>query len=201
MKVQYVISALKAGKNKFTVAQLTDIIRSDAGDAALARRTRRALFVARKAGIVLEPIRDGGKAVSAYQLAGSIPEGALTAAPARKSAKATSTKVAKSAKTVSAKTISKEVNAIVAKNSAPSKKTVAADVKAKNLATIKAVHAKVAQDVHPVTKRKLTDEQKAVRAEFEQMEREAELEEARREERAALRANAPSYLFKESYAE
>ena len=210
MKVQYVISALRAGKNKFTVAQLTDIIRSDAGDAALARRTRRALFVARKAGIVLEPIRDGGKAVSAYQLAGSIPEGALTAAPARKSARART-------KTVTAKTISKEVSAIVAKNKAPSKSTPSpktkkalataktdediAAIKAKNLATMKAVHAKTSQDVHPVTKRKLTDEQKAVRAEFEQMEREAELEEARREERAALRANAPSYLFKESYAE
>jgi hypothetical protein len=101
---------------------------------------------------------------------------------------------------VTAKTISKEVAAIVAKNKAPSKKTDA-EVKAKNLATMKAVHAKVNQDVHPVTKRKLTDEQKSVRAEFERMEREAELEEARREERAALRANAPAYLFKESYSE
>ena len=200
MKVQYVISALRAGKNKFTVAQLTDIIRSDAGDAALARRTRRALFVARKAGIVLEPIRDGGKAVSAYQLAGSIPEGALTAAPARKSAKATSTKAAKSAKVV---TKSKSTPSPKTKKALATAKTdedIAA-IKAKNLATMKAVHAKTSQDVHPVTKRKLTDEQKAVRAEFEQMEREAELEEARREERAALRANAPSYLFKESYAE
>jgi hypothetical protein len=191
MKVQYVISALKAGKNKFTVSQLTDIIRADAGDAALARRTRRALFVARKAGIVLEPIRDGGKAVTAYQLQGSIPDVAV-AAP-RKASRART-------KTVTAKTISKEVAAIVAKNKAPSKKTDA-EVKAKNLATMKAVHAKVNQDVHPVTKRKLTDEQKSVRAEFERMEREAELEEARREERAALRANAPAYLFKESYSE
>jgi hypothetical protein len=191
MKVQYVISALKAGKNKFTVSQLTDIIRADAGDASLARRTRRALFVARKAGIVLEPIRDGGKAVTAYQLQGSIPDVAV-AAP-RKASRART-------KTVTAKTISKEVAAIVAKNKAPSKKTDA-EVKAKNLATMKAVHAKVNQDVHPVTKRKLTDEQKSVRAEFERMEREAELEEARREERAALRANAPAYLFKESYSE
>lgn len=191
MKVQYVISALKAGKNKFTVSQLTDIIRADAGDASLARRTRRALFVARKAGIVLEPIRDGGKAVTAYQLQGSIPDVAV-AAP-RKASRART-------KTVTAKTISKEVAAIVAKNKAPSEKTDA-EVKAKNLATMKAVHAKVNQDVHPVTKRKLTDEQKSVRAEFERMEREAELEEARREERAALRANAPAYLFKESYSE
>ena len=52
MKIQYVLDALKAGKNKFTVNQLTDVIRADAGDKALARRTRRALFVARKAGIV-----------------------------------------------------------------------------------------------------------------------------------------------------
>jgi hypothetical protein len=197
MKVQYVIDALKAGKNKFTVSQLTDIIRADAGDAALARRTRRALFVARKAGIVLEPIRDGGKAVTAYQLQGSIPEVAV-AAP-RKASKART-------KTVTAKTISKEVAAVVAKNKAPTKKVAKVKVdteavKAKNLATIKAVHAKVTQDVHPVTKRKLTAEQKAVLEEHAQNERDAELEALRAEERADLRANAPAFLFKESYSE
>lgn len=198
MKVQYVLDVLKANKNKFTVAQLTEVIRADAGDAALARRTRRALFVARKAGIVLEPVRDGGKAVVAYQLQGSVPETAL-AAPARKSSRGRT-------KTVTAKTISKEVSAIVAKNKAPSKKVVKAtttdaDVKAKNLAMIKAVGAKVKQDVHPVTKRALTAEQKAVLDEHARNEREAELQELRDQERADLRANAPSFLFKESYVE
>ena len=197
MKVQYVIDALKAGKNKFTVSQLTDIIRADAGDAALARRTRRALFVARKAGIVLEPLRDGGKAVTAYQLQGAIPDVAV-AAP-RKASRART-------KTVTAKTISKEVAAVVAKNKAPTKKVakVTVDteaVKAKNLATIKAVGAKIKQDVHPVTKRPLTAEQKAVLAEHAQNERDAELEALRAEERADLRANAPAFLFKESYSE
>lgn len=193
MKVQYVIDALKAGKNKFTVSQLTDIIRSDAGDAALARRTRRALFVARKAGIVLEPLRDGGKAVIAYQLQGSIPDVAV-AAP-RKASRART-------KTVTAKTISKEVAAVVAKNKAPTKVKVDTDaIKAKNLATMKAVSAKVKQDVHPVTKRPLTAEQKAVLAEHAQNERDAELEAIRAEERADLRANAPAFLFKESYSE
>ena len=193
MKVQYVIDALKAGKNKFTVSQLTDIIRADAGDAALARRTRRALFVARKAGIVLEPLRDGGKAVVAYQLQGSIPDVAV-AAP-RKASRART-------KTVTAKTISKEVAAVVAKNKAPTKVKVDTDaIKAKNLATMKAVSAKVKQDVHPVTKRPLTAEQKAVLAEHAQNERDAELEAIRAEERADLRANAPAFLFKESYSE
>jgi len=206
MKVQYVLDALKSGKNKFTVQQLTDIIRADAGDAALARRTRRALFVARKAGIVLEPIRDGGKAVTAYQLQGAIPAVATTAAP-RKASKAKSSAAAKSAKV--AKTVDHSAsNKLIAKALATGKiktaKVVSVDesaVRAKNLATIKAVHAKVTQDVHPVTKRQLTAEQKAVLEEHAQNEREAELEAIRAEEQLALRANAPSFLFKESYAE
>ena len=195
MKVQYVISALKAGKNKFTIDQLTAIIRADAGDAALARRTRRALFVARKAGIVLEPLRDGGKAVVAYQLSGSIPDTAVTAAPARKASRART-------KTVTAKQISKEVDAIVAKNKAPSKKAAKVvktaslmtsdEVKAKNLATMKAVSAK-----HKSLDARLTPEQRAIREEFDA----EEAEYARQEERAALRANAPAFLFKESYSE
>ncbi len=188
MKVQYVIDLLKAHKNKFTVAQLTEHIRSDAGDAALARRTRRALFVARKAGIVLEPIRDGGKAVVAYQLQGSVPENAL-ATPARKASRART-------KTVTAKQISKEVSAIVAKNKAPSKK-VAADVKAKNLETMRAVTAKQ-KKLHPVTKRELTDEQAAVLDEFKELDAMYDSEE---QTRAVARASVREYLTKESYVE
>jgi hypothetical protein len=193
MKVQYVLTALKNGKNKFTVSQLTDVIRADAGDKALERRTRRALFVARKAGIILEPLRDGGKAVTAYQLSGAIPESALTATTTRKAAKART-------KTVTAKTISKEVAAIVAKNKAPSKKAASADVKSKNLATIKSVHAKIKQDVakHPVTGRELTDEQADVLEEFRALESAWESEEQDREfARAAVREN----LKKEAYVE
>jgi len=199
MKVQYVIDLLKAHKNKFTVAQLTEHIRADAGDAALARRTRRALFVARKAGIVLEPIRDGGKAVTAYQLQGSIPD----VVPVRKASRART-------KTVTAKTISKEVSAIVAKNKAPSKKVAVekpatktaslmtpAEVKAKNLETMRKVSAK-RKKLHPITNREMTDEEAAVLEEFKQLDAMYDTEE---QTRAVARASVREYLTKESYVE
>jgi hypothetical protein len=191
MKVQYVLTALQLGKNKFTVSQLTDVIRADAGDAALARRTRRALFVARKAGIILEPLRDGGKAVVAYQLSGSVPATATVATTTRKASRART-------KTVTAKTISKEVAAVVAKNKAPSKKAATADVKAKNLATIKAVGKKFKQDVHPITGRELTDDQADVLDEFRALESAWESEE---QDRAFARAAVRENLKKEAYVE
>jgi hypothetical protein len=215
MKVQYVIAALQAGKNKFTVSQLTDIIRADAGDKALERRTRRALFVARKAGIILEPVRDGGKAVSAYQLQGALPE---VATPARKASKASSAKAVAKAK-VTKGSLESAVRAINASHSAKeatvkrmAKEVVAkvkevdvsrisneakAAIKAKNLETMKSVSARL----HPVTKRPVTTEQATALDEFAEMEKQAELEEIRAEERAAMRANAPAFLFKESYSE
>ena len=76
-----------------------------------------------------------------------------------------------------------------------------AAIKAKNLETLKAVSAKTKGRLHPVTKRQLTDEQASVLDEFAALEKQAELEEIRAEEQAALRANAPSFLFKESYSE
>jgi len=204
MKIQYVLTALQVGKNKFTVSQLTEVIRADAGDKALARRTRRALFVARKAGIMLEPLRDGGKAVVAYQLAGSIPANATVATTTRKAAKAASPKVAAKAKTpkiVSAKTISKEVAAIVAKNKAPSKKAVVnEEVKAANLAKMKAVHRTIKQDVtkHPITNREMTDEQLEALEEFRALESGWETEE---QERNAARSAVYENIPKEVYAE
>ena len=187
MKAQYVIDLLKSNSNRFTPAQLEKATGSP-------RRARRALFLARKEGVTLEAIRDGGRAVTAYVFNGSGSLPTVTAKPV-KAAKAASAK-----KVASAKTISKEVDAIVAKNKAPSKKS-AKDVeaiKAKNLATIKAVGAKMNQDVHPVTKRPITAEQKAVLDEFAQMEREAEAE---REDREFARASVREYLTKEVYAE
>jgi hypothetical protein len=74
-------------------------------------------------------------------------------------------------------------------------------IKAKNLETLKAVSAKTKGRLHPVTKRQLTDEQATVLDEFAALEKQAELEEIRAEERESLRANAPSFLFKESYSE
>jgi hypothetical protein len=197
MKIQYVLDALKNGNNKFTVAHLTDVIRADAGDKALERRTRRALFVARKAGIILEPLRDGGKAVVAYQLMGGVPTSAWNEAHAVATRKASRART----KTVTAKTISKEVDAIVAKNKAPSKKAaVTDDVKAKNLAKLKAVHRTIKQDVakHPITNRELTDEQADALEEFRALESGWETEEqTRNAARAAVRENLP----KEFYAE
>ena len=205
MKVQYVLTALKAGKNKFTVSQLTDVIRADAGDKALERRTRRALFVARKAGIMLEPVRDGGKAVVAYQLQGSVPEIATVATTTRKAAKAASPKVAAKQKTVKLSTVVKKVskNFVAAKAKAVKTKTevkVDEAIVAKNLATIKAVHAKVKQNVakHPITGRDMTDEQIDALEEFRALESGWETEEQERNAaRAAVRENLP----KEFYAE
>jgi len=213
MKVQYVLTALQLGKNKFTVSQLTDVIRADAGDKALARRTRRALFVARKAGIILEPLRDGGKAVVAYQLSGSVPATATVATTTRKAAKAASPKVAAKAKEATAKRMAKEVFAKTVDHSASNKliakalktgkiktaKVVSVDdaeIRAKNLATIKAVHAKTKQ--HPVTGRDMTEEQEDVLEEFRALEAGWESEEQDREfARAAVREN----LKKEAYVE
>ena len=227
MKVQFVLDLLAAHGNKFTVDQLSAYIRSQVGDKALERRTRRALFVTRKAGIILEPVRDGGKSVVAYQLQGAIPAVAATAKASKGSAKA---KVAAAPKDIHAKS-----NAIIAKaiksgdiklpkvkvTKASSESSVRAinashkakvdparvsdeakeAIKAKNLETLKAVSAKTKGRLHPVTKRQLTDEQATVLDEFAALEKQAELEEIRAEERESLRANAPSFLFKESYSE
>ena len=185
MKAQFVIDLLKSNANRFTPEQLEKATGSP-------RRARRALFLARKAGVSLEAIRDSGRAVTAYVSTDtSLP---TIAAKPVKAAKAPSAKAA-----VKAKTISKEVDAVVAKNKAPSKKADEA-VKAKNLATIKAVHAKVKQNVHPVTKRPISDEQQAILDEFAAQEAEAEAE-LIREEREAARASVREYLKKEAYAE
>jgi hypothetical protein len=252
MKVQFVLDLLAAHGNKFTVDQLSAYIRSQVGDKALERRTRRALFVTRKAGIILESIRDGGKAVVAYQLQGAIPAVAATAKASKGSAKA---KVAKAPKLRGSTSdedteyfsamayqkakenpdIHAKSNAIIAKaiksgaiklpkvkvTKASSESSVRAinashkakvdparvsdeakaAIKAKNLETLKAVSASTKGRLHPVTKRQLTDEQATVLDEFAALEKQAELEEIRAEERESLRANAPSFLFKESYSE
>lgn len=227
MKVQFVLDLLAAHGNKFTVDQLSAYIRSQVGDKALERRTRRALFVTRKAGIILEPVRDGGKSVVAYQLQGAIPAVAATAKASKGSAKA---KVAAAPKDIHAKSnaiIDKAIksgaiklpkvkvtkasseSSVRAINAAHKVKVdparvsdeAKAAVKAKNLETLKAVSAKTKGRLHPVTKRQLTDEQATVLDEFAALEKQAELEEIRAEERESLRANAPSFLFKESYSE
>ena len=230
MKVQFVLDLLAAHGNKFTVDQLSAYIRSQVGDKALERRTRRALFVTRKACIILESIRDGGKAVVAYQLQGAIPAVAATAKASKGSAKAKvvaaprnihaesnaiidkaiksgdiklpKVKVTKAASEKSVRAINAAHTAKVTKiDPARVSDEAKAAIKAKNLDTLKAVSAKTKGRLHPVTKRPITDEQATVLDEFAALEKQAELEEIRAEERESLRANAPSFLFKESYSE
>jgi hypothetical protein len=164
-KANIVISLLKTNSNRFTTVQLL----KSAGNE---RRARSALSHARMAGVALEAIRDGGRAVIAYVANGSVP---TVNEPVAK-AKASKAKTPKAA--VKAKTISKEVAAVVAKNKAPSTKTDE-EIKAKNLATMKAV-----------TKREKTALDKVkedTRAEFDALEAEWEAEEAARTEQLAAR--------------
>ena len=73
-------------------------------------------------------------------------------------------------------------------------------VRAKNLATIKAVHAKTKQNVakHPITGRELTDDQASVLDEFRALESAWESEE---QDRAFARAAVRENLKKEAYVE
>lgn len=198
MKAQFVIDLLTANGNRFTPDQLEQAT-------GTARRARRALFLARRDyGVKLEALRDGGKAVTAYVLNGTVP----TVTPTAKASKAPSKAAVAKAKV---KDIHAEANELITKAVKSGRvKPVAkpvdlarvsneskAAIKAKNLETMKAVSAKL----HPVTKRPMTKTQEDVLDEFAQMEKQAELEEIRAEEQAALRANAPSFLFKETYAE
>jgi len=194
MKAQYVIDLLKSNSNRFTPAQLESATGSP-------RRARRALFLARKAGLALEAIRDSGRAVTAYVANGAIPTVAA-AVPARKASKSAAVrkpkaepavKVVKSVKT--ATTRKPKTDKVV-----KIKSVVAEDnerIKAANLATIKAVHAKVKQKVHPITARPMTDEEADVLEEFRAMEAEYEAEQERLAARAAVRENLP----KEAYSE
>jgi len=172
-RAKFVIDLLQNNKNRFTTNQLEKVMGSH-------RRARSALFHARLAGVVLEAIRDGGKAVIAYQLQGAISQSALsaaTAAPARKTSKAKTPKAAAKAKApkVVAKTKStEEVDAI----------------KAKNLATMK-----------EVTKREKTALDKVkedTRAEFDALEAEWEAEEAARAEQLAARVAVAENLPREN---
>lgn len=204
MKAQFVFDLLKTNKNRFTPAQLEAATGS-------ARRARRALFLARKTGLALEALRDGGKTIVAYAFSGSaLPT--LSAPVAKAKASKASPKKAAAAKskptaTAKAKTVTRmakevfaktaKVKTVVVDHTASNKRIAAmldseaeAAIKAKNLETMKAV-----------TKREKTllDKIKEdTRAEFSAMEAEWEAEEAdRRDARTAVRENLP----KEVYAE
>jgi hypothetical protein len=190
-KANIVIALLKSNSNRFTAAQLLTAAGNE-------RRARSALSHARMSGVILEAIRDSGRAVTAYVANGAIPTVAA-AAPARKASKSAAVrkpkaepavKVAKSVKTATTRK-PKAVKVVAAPE------VVAEDIKAKNLATIKAVHAKVKQKVHPITARPMTDEEADVLDEFRAMEAEYEAEQERLAARAAVRENLP----KEAYSE
>jgi len=192
-KANIVIALLKSNSNRFTAAQLLTAAGNE-------RRARSALSHARMSGVILEAIRDSGRAVTAYVANGAIPTVAA-AAPARKASKSAAVrqpkaepavKVAKTKPVKAATTRKPKAVKVVA---AP--EVVAEDIKAKNLATIKAVHAKVKQKVHPITARPMTDEEADVLDEFRAMEAEYEAEQERLAARAAVRENLP----KEAYSE
>ena len=192
MKAQFVFDLLKTNKNRFTPAQLETATGS-------ARRARRALFLARKTGLALEAVRDGGKAIAAYVFSGgALPT--LSAPVAKAKAAKASPKKAAAAKTkvvAKTKTVEAPVKKVVVDHSASNKlidamlnREAEAAIKAKNLETMKAV-----------TKREKTllDKIKEdTREEFSAMEAEWEAEEAdRRDARTAVRENLP----KEAYVE
>jgi hypothetical protein len=200
-KANIVIDLLRANGNAFTPAQLVKAAGND-------RRARSALSHARMAGVKVEAVRDGGKAVVSYRTTSTPTQLAVAPKSTAKQSKAVSPKIAAKAKEATAKRMAKEVDAIVARNKAPSKKAAAKvisaegkkHIEAKNLETIKAVHAKVKQNVvkHPVTGRDLTDEQADALEEFRALEAGWESEEqTRNAARAAVRENLP----KEMYAE
>jgi hypothetical protein len=175
-KANIVIDLLRANGNAFTPAQL---VKAAGGD----RRARSALSHARMAGVKVEAVRDGGKAVVSYRTTSTPTQLAVAPKSTAKQSKAPSKKAAAKAK--APKVISAEGSA---------------HIKAKNLETIKAVGAKVKQNVrkHPITNRDLTDEQAAVLDEFRALEASFETEEQlRNAARAAVRENLP----KEVYAE
>jgi hypothetical protein len=224
MKAQFVIDLLKSNGNRFTPDELE-------AATGTARRARRALFLARRDfGIKLDAIRDAGRAVTAYVFADSVLPTVAAATPkaSKGSAKAKVAKAPKAPKLRGSTSdedteyfaamadqkakLEKSVRAINTAYTAKVPKVKSVDVsrisdeakaaiKAKNLETLKAVSATTKGRLHPVTKRQLTDEQATVLDEFAALEKQAELEEIRAEEQAALRANAPSFLFKESYSE
>jgi hypothetical protein len=193
MKAQFVFDLLKTNKNRFTPAQLETATGS-------ARRARRALFLARKTGLALEAVRDGGKAIAAYVFSGgalptlSAPVAKAKAAKASpKKAAAAKSKVVAKTKTVKAAPVKK----VVVDHSASNKiidamldREAEAAIKAKNLDTMKAVSKR--------EKTMLDKIKEDTRAEFADMEAEWEAEEAdRRDARTAVRENLP----KEAYVE
>ena len=191
-KAQFVIDLLKSNSNRFTPAQLLSATGNE-------RRARSALSHARMAGIALEAIRDSGRAVTAYVANGSLPS--LPASSA-KASRAQSAKSAKTARVAAAPKV-KAAPAVKTKRVAKAKVVAAPAAPVKTDEEVAAIKAKNLETMREVSKRntklddRLTPEQRAIREEF-YAEEEAI---ARMEEQAALRANAPAFLFKESYSE
>ena len=191
-KAKFVLDLLASNGNRFTPDELV----AAAGNE---RRARSALSHARMSGVTLEAIRDAGRAVTAYVFNGaSLP--AIAAATPKASKGSAKAKVAAAPKPVKTKSPkAKSEKSVRAINAAHTAKVIKSDadvaaIKEANLATMRAVSAKQAK---AKAKSRLTEEQQSIRDEF--YAEEAEL--ARIEERAALRNNAPAFLFKESYSE
>jgi hypothetical protein len=200
MKAQFVFDLLKTNKNRFTPAQLETATGS-------ARRARRALFLARKTGLALEALRDGGKTIVAYVFSGSaLPT--LSAPVAKAKAAKASPKKAAAAKTKPAAKAKKVIVDHSASNKRIAKAIGSGDVKiakvisvGKSPEDVDAIKAKNLETMKAVSKREKTMLDKIkedTRAEFADMEAEWEAEEAdRRDARTAVRENLP----KEAYVE
>jgi hypothetical protein len=181
MKAQFVIDLLKSNANRFTPAQLEKATGSP-------RRARRALFLARKAGVNLEAVRDAGRTVTAYVCTDTT----LPNVPAKaKAAKAPSAKAAAKAKVPSKKAVAAAHVAAKSVKTKTASQMTPAEIKAKNLETMKKVSAE-----HKALDSRLTAEQKAIREQFY-----ADEAEIAREEQEAARASVREYLKKEVYAE
>lgn len=171
MSATILINLLKKNKNRVSMADLRAAMVSEYGNAVADVQTRRSVDAARRAGAVLESVRDGRK-VSALLAVGELPEiGA-------KKPKAKVAKVAKP-KVKITKALQKSVAAKIENTDAE-----IAAIKAKNLETMKKVSAKFTKFEDKVSK------------EVEELNKEVE-----DFEKLDPREFVPSFLLKEKYAE
>lgn len=148
MSATILINLLKKNKNRVSMADLRAAMVSEYGASVADVQTRRSVDAARRAGAVLESIRDGRK-VSALLAVGELPE-----IGAKKPAKTSKVKVAKKPKVKITRAMQKAVAAKVEKTDAE-----IAAIKAKNLETMKKVSAKF---------NKFEKEKEEILAEFDQ---------------------------------
>jgi hypothetical protein len=182
MSATILINLLKKNKNRVSMSDLRAAMVSEYGNAVADVQTRRSVDAARRAGAVLESVRDGRK-VSALIAVGALPEigankkAGKTATP--KVAKAKAAKIVKPKKVKVTRAMQKAVAAKVEKTDAE-----IAAIKAKNLETMKKVSKNITRFEDRLTKE--VEELNKQSDDFEKLD---------------LREFVPSYLLKEKYVE